>query len=50
MSVTTFIVVISLVMILHDRLPSPVGDFGLVLLQGLDSSLDWLRVLFSLRT
>jgi hypothetical protein len=49
MSVTTFIVIASLVMILHDRLPSPVGDLGLALLNGLDASFEWLRTLFSFR-
>jgi len=49
MSVTTFVVMLSLFMILHDRLPSPLGDVGLAMLQGLDNSLEWLRSLFSLR-
>jgi len=49
MSVATFVVILSLVMILHDRLPSPMGDAGLVMLQALDGSLEWLRSLFILR-
>lgn len=50
MSLATFVVVISLVMILHDRLPSPIGDLGLVLFEGLDSSLQWIRDVFVLKT
>jgi hypothetical protein len=43
------VVLVSLVMILRDKLPAPMGDVGFVLVEGLDSSLDWLRVVFSLR-
>jgi len=49
MSVATFVVVAALVMILHERLPSPVGDLGQAMLNGLDASVDWLRILFSFR-
>jgi hypothetical protein len=48
--ITLSVVLVSLVMILRDRLPAPMGDVGFVLVEGLDSSLDWLRVVFRLRT
>jgi hypothetical protein len=48
--ITLSVVLVSLVMILRDRLPGPMGDVGFVLVEGLDSSLDWLRGVFSLRT
>ena len=44
------VVSVSLMMILRDSLPAPMGDVGFALVEGLDSSLDWLRVVFSLRT
>jgi hypothetical protein len=44
------VVSVSLLMILRDSLPAPMGDVGFTLVEGLDSSLDWLRVVFSLRT
>ena len=43
------VVSVSLLMILRDSLPAPMGDVGFTLVEGLDSSLDWLSVVFSLR-
>ena len=43
------VVSVFLVMILRDSLPAPMGDVGFTLVEGLDSSLDWLRVAFRLK-
>ena len=43
------VVLVSLVMILRHSLPGPVGDVGVTLVEGLDTSLDWIRVMFSFR-
>jgi hypothetical protein len=47
--VTFTVVVLSMVMILRHSLPGPVGDVGVTLVEGLDTSLDWIRVMFSFR-